>query len=133
MSRFFAKSTTTTTTLNTVTTATTPTTATITNTSTTPTTATTATTTTIFIFIKSYATNIRLAHHRRPCKRCGLTKKKAGTHAAMSRRHITMCNLVQIRFCHIYVNNTRECEFAVRNDGITTSSPFLNDTKIASF
>ena len=40
-----------------------------------------------------------------------------------------MCNLVQIRFCHIYLNNTRECEFAVCNEGITNRSPFLNDTK----
>ena len=36
--------------------------------------------------------------------------------------HLTMCNLVLIRFCHIYLNNTRECEFAVRNEGITNSS-----------
>ena len=40
-----------------------------------------------------------------------------------------MCNLVQTGFCHIYLYNTRECEFAVRNEGITTSSPFSNDTK----
>ena len=44
----------------------------------------------------------------------------------MSRRHPTMGNLVQIRFCHIYLNNTRECEFEVRNEGITNSSPLMD-------
>ena len=44
----------------------------------------------------------------------------------LNRKTFDWCDVIRR---HTINNTRRECEFAVRNEGITDSSPFLNDTK----